>query len=428
MSLSVEKLENSMAKLTIEVSAEEFGKAVTQAYNKEKGKFAVPGFRKGRVPQAYIEKMYGPSVFYEEAANNLINKYYIEEIEKSDLDIVSRPEIDVTQIEKGKEFIFTAEVAIKPEIKLGDYKNIEIEKVDENVSDDEIMAEILKVQKENARAISVSDRAAKLEDEVIINYEGFVEEVPFDGGKGDEYKLKLGSGTFIQGFEEQIVGKMTGDKFDVNVTFPENYQSEELSGKPALFKVELLEIKEMELPELDDEFASEISEFETLEEYKEDLKEKLTDKKKTQVLQEKQSKIVEKLASISEIDIPEPMIKYNQEKMIEDFSQRLSYQGLQLDQYLKITNMTKDKFMDQVKPDAIAKIKSSLVLEAVVVAENIQATEEEVDTELENMSKTYQMEVDKLKELIGDKEKETLKMDIAIKKALDFLVLNCKEA
>lgn len=294
MSLAVEKLDGSMAKLTITVPAEEFTKAITSAYNKQKSKFSVPGFRKGKVPQAFIEKMYGAAIFYEDAANQLINEYYPKELENCEEEITSNPEIDVTQIEKGKDFIFTATVAVKPEIKIGDYKGVEIEKIDTTVTDEDVMAEILKDQKENGRKIDVTDRAAQMDDEVTINFEGFVDDVAFEGGKGENYKLTLGSHSFIDTFEDQIVGKNIGDKFDVNVTFPEEYHVEDLKGKPAVFKVELLAISTLELPELDDEFASDVSSFETFAEYKEDKKKTLEVKKEEQAKREKQSKVVEK--------------------------------------------------------------------------------------------------------------------------------------
>lgn len=428
MSLSVEKLEGSMAKLTIEVPAEEFTKAITDAYNKQKSKFAVPGFRKGKVPQAYIEKMYGAGVFYEDAANKLINEYYPKEIDNCDLEIVSNPEIDVEQVEKGKAFIFTAVVAIKPEIKLGEYKGVEIEKIDADVTEDEVMAKILEEQKQNSRSIPVEDRAAALDDEVTINYEGFIDDVAFDGGKGENHKLVLGSHSFIDTFEDQIVGKSIGEKFDVNVTFPEDYHADDLAGKPAVFKVELVAINAIELPELDDEYASEVSSFDTFEEYKEDVKKILEVKKEKEVTRAKQGKLLEKIAESSEVELPEAMIKFQQEKIYDEFAQRMMYQGLQMEQYLKIMNTTKEAMMEQVKPDAIARIKTSLVLEAVAAAENIVATDVELDEEIQNMASTYQMEPEKLKELIGDKEMEQVKQDIASRKALDFLVENCKEA
>ena len=427
MSLAVEKLDGSMAKLTITVPAEEFTKAITSAYNKQKSKFSVPGFRKGKVPQAFIEKMYGAAIFYEDAANQLINEYYPKELENCEEEITSNPEIDVTQIEKGKDFIFTATVAVKPEIKIGDYKGVEIEKIDTTVTDEDVMAEILKDQKENGRKIDVTDRAAQMDDEVTINFEGFVDDVAFEGGKGENYKLTLGSHSFIDTFEDQIVGKNIGDKFDVNVTFPEEYHVEDLKGKPAVFKVELLAISTLELPELDDEFASDVSSFETFAEYKEDKKKTLEVKKEEQAKREKQSKVVEKIAEAAEVEIPEAMIKYNQERIMNEMSQRMMYQGLQMDQYLQLMGTTKEEFLERVKPDAIARIKTSLVLEAVAAAENIVASDDDVDAEIQDMATQYQMKPEELKDMIGAPELENIKKDIASRKALEFLGENCKE-
>ena len=427
MSLAVEKLDGSMAKLTITVPAEEFTKAITSAYNKQKSKFSVPGFRKGKVPQAFIEKMYGAAIFYEDAANQLINEYYPKELENCEEEITSNPEIDVTQIEKGKDFIFTATVAVKPEIKIGDYKGVEIEKIDTTVTDEDVMAEILKDQKENGRKIDVTDRAAQMDDEVTINFEGFVDDVAFEGGKGENYKLTLGSHSFIDTFEDQIVVKNIGDKFDVNVTFPEEYHVEDLKGKPAVFKVELLAISTLELPELDDEFASDVSSFETFAEYKEDKKKTLEVKKEEQAKREKQSKVVEKIAEAAEVEIPEAMIKYNQERIMNEMSQRMMYQGLQMEQYLQLMGTTKEEFLERVKPDAIARIKTSLVLEAVAAAENIVASDDDVDAEIQDMATQYQMKPEELKDMIGAPELENIKKDIASRKALEFLGENCKE-
>ena len=427
MSLAVEKLDGSMAKLTITVPAEEFTKAIPSAYNKQKSKFSVPGFRKGKVPQAFIEKMYGAAIFYEDAANQLINEYYPKELENCEEEITSNPEIDVTQIEKGKDFIFTATVAVKPEIKIGDYKGVEIEKIDTTVTDEDVMAEILKDQKENGRKIDVTDRAAQMDDEVTINFEGFVDDVAFEGGKGENYKLTLGSHSFIDTFEDQIVGKNIGDKFDVNVTFPEEYHVEDLKGKPAVFKVELLAISTLELPELDDEFASDVSSFETFAEYKEDKKKTLEVKKEEQAKREKQSKVVEKIAEAAEVEIPEAMIKYNQERIMNEMSQRMMYQGLQMEQYLQLMGTTKEEFLERVKPDAIARIKTSLVLEAVAAAENIVASDDDVDAEIQDMATQYQMKPEELKDMIGAPELENIKKDIASRKALEFLGENCKE-
>ena len=428
MSITSEKLEGNMALLTITVPAEEFGKALTAAYNKEKNKFQVPGFRKGHVPMAMIEKMYGPAVFYEDAANDLINKHYPEEIADIDLDIASRPEIDITQIEKGKDFIFTAKVATKPPVKLGEYKGIEIEKIEAVVTDEDVDAEIEKARKDNARKVDVTDRAAKEGDEALINYEGFVDGTPFEGGKGEEYNLKLGSHSFIDTFEDQIVGKNVGDKFDVEVTFPEEYHSADLAGKPATFKVELLGIKEEILPELDDEFASEVSEFDTLAEYREDTKKILQVKKEEAAKKEKEAKCLEKLIETSEIDLPEPMIMYQQEKMVEDFEMQLRYQGLSIDQYFAITKQTREDMLEQVKPEAVRRIKTSLIVEEVAKVEGIEATDEELDARLTEMAEQYQLDVEKFKELAGDQETDAIKMDLAMEKAIKFIAENAKEA
>ena len=427
MSLAAEKLEGNMAELTITVPAEEFDKAMIEAYKKNKSKFSVPGFRKGKVPMNYIEKVYGEAVFYEEAANELINKFYPEEIENCDLDIVSSPEIEVAEIGKGKDFVFKAKVATKPPVKLAEYKGVEIEKVDAEVTDADVDAEIEKVRKENARKVDVTDRAAKEGDEVNINFEGFVDGVAFEGGKGEDYKLVLGSHSFIDTFEDQIAGKNIGDEFDVNVTFPEEYQEASLAGKPAVFKCKLNAITEEVLPEVDDEFASDVSEFETVAEYKEDLKKTLEVKKKDAAEKEKQSKVLEKLIETCEIDLPEPMIAYNQEKMLSDFEQRLAYQGLKLEQYLSITKQSREDMLEQVKPEAIKRIKTSLIVEAIANAENIEVSDEEVDKEIEKTASMYQLDVEKFKELAGEKELDAIKMDVKMNKALKLIADESKE-
>ena len=427
MSLAAEKLEGNMAELTITVPAEEFDKAMIDAYKKNKSKFSVPGFRKGKVPMNYIEKVYGEAVFYEEAANELINKFYPEEIENCDLDIVSSPEIEVAEIGKGKDFVFKAKVATKPPVKLAEYKGVEIEKVDAEVTDADVDAEIEKVRKENARKVDVTDRAAKEGDEVNINFEGFVDGVAFEGGKGEDYKIVLGSHSFIDTFEDQIAGKNIGDEFDVNVTFPEEYQEASLAGKPAVFKCKLNAITEEVLPEVDDEFASDVSEFETVAEYKEDLKKTLEVKKKDAAEKEKQSKVLEKLIETCEIDLPEPMIAYNQEKMLSDFEQRLAYQGLKLEQYLSITKQSREDMLEQVKPEAIKRIKTSLIVEAIANAENIEVSDEEVDKEIEKTASMYQLDVEKFKELAGEKELDAIKMDVKMNKALKLIADESKE-
>lgn len=427
MSLAVEKLEGSMADLTITVPAEEFTKALKGAYNKSKNKFQMAGFRKGKVPMAYIEKMYGPEVFYEDAANDLINQTYPEEVDNCDLDIVSRPEISVTQIEKGKDFIYVAKVAIRPEVKLGEYKGLEVEKADVTVTDEEVKAEIAKTQKENGRKVNVTDRPAKLEDEVKIDFEGFVDDEAFEGGKGEDYALTLGSHSFIDTFEDQIVGKSVGEEFDVNVTFPEDYQADNLAGKPALFKVKLNSITETQLPELDDEFASDVSAFDTFAEYEEDTRKTLELRKRDAAEREKESKCIEKLIEASEMEIPEPMIKLQQERMLEDFDMRLSYQGLKLDQYLQITKQSREDMMEQMKPDAITRIKSSLVVEAVAEAEKFEVTDEEIDEEMKKMAEAYQLDIEKFKELAGEKEIDSVRRDLKNRKAVKFLAENAKE-
>ena len=421
MSLSVEKLEGNMADLTITIPAEEFEKALKGAYNKTKSRFQMAGFRKGKVPMAYIEKVYGPEVFYEDAANDLINKTYPEEVDGIELDIVSRPEISVNQIEKGKDFIYVAKVAVRPEVKLGEYKGIEVEKDDISVSDEEVKAEILKTQKENGRKVAVTDRPAKLDDEVKINFEGFVDGEAFEGGKGEDYALTLGSHSFIDTFEDQIVGKSIDDEFDVNVTFPEEYQAEKLAGKPAVFKVKLLGITETQLPELDDDFASDVSAFDTYAEYEQDVRKTLEVRKKDSAERAKESKVIEKLIETSEMDIPEPMIELQQDRMLEDFGMRLSYQGLKLEQYLQITKMTKDDLKEQMKPDAITRIKSSLVVEAVAKAEAIEVSEDEVNEELGKMAESYQMEVEKFREMVGDREIDAIKNDLKNRKAVKLM-------
>lgn len=427
MGLAVENLEHSMAKLTITVPAEEFEKAMTAAYNKQKGKFNVPGFRKGHVPQAFIEKMYGPAIFYEEAANSLINEYYPKEVVASEVEVVSKPVIDVEQIEKGKDFIFTAEVAVKPEVELGQYKELEVEKSDVEVTDDEVMAELLKVQKENSRYNPVTDRSAQMDDEVTLDFEGFVDGVPFEGGKAENYKLVLGSHSFIDTFEDQLVGKNIDEEVEVNVTFPEDYQAEDLAGKPAVFKCVIHGIKEVELPELDDEFASEVSDFETLDEYKEDIKQIALVKKKKEAEDEKESKLIDKVIENATMDIADAMVKDMQERMRDEFAQSLQYQGINLEQYMQICNVTEESLMERMKPDAEKRIKSRLVLEAIAEAENIEATDDEVHEELETMAKQYQMDVKDIESFMGEAEKDNIKKDIAVKKAVKVIVDSAKE-
>lgn len=427
MSYTVEKLEKNMAKITIEVTAEDFEKAMVEAYKKEKSKISVPGFRKGKVPMAFIEKAYGPEMFYEDAANICIQDAYPQAAAECDLEIVSRPEIDVVQMEKGKEFIFTAKVAVKPEVTLGNYKGIEVEKIAVEVTDEDMEAELKRIQQQNSRSIVVEDRAAQMEDEVTIDFEGFVDGVAFEGGKGSDYPLKLGSHSFIDTFEEQLVGKNIGDEVEVNVTFPEEYQAPELAGKPAMFKVVIKGIKAVELPELDDEFASEASEFDTMEEYKEDIRKTLLAKKESEAKREKETKVIDKIVEGASMDIPDAMVEMMQEQMVDEFAQRLSYQGLQLEQYLQFTGMDINAFKEQCKPEALKRIQARLTLEAVAEAEAVEVTEEEMNKELEKLASMYQMDLEKLKEIVGEKEAASMKKDIAVQKAADIVVEAAKE-
>ena len=427
MSFTVEKLENNKAKLTITVPAEDFSKALTFAYNKQKGKINISGFRKGKVPMAIIEKMYGPEVFYDEAANKAINDTYSDVYDECDLEIVSRPSIDVVQIEKGKDFIYTAEVDLKPEVELGTYKGIEIEKVDTVVSGEDVDNEIERVRKTNARKVDITDRAAQDGDSTNIDFEGFVDEVAFEGGKGEGYDLTLGSKSFIPGFEDQIVGHEIGEEFDVNVTFPEDYHSEELKGKAAVFKCKINSIKENQLPELDDEYVSDISDAETVEDYKATIRKQLEEKKEKQAKATRENKAIEKLIESSKMDIPASMIENQQHSMLDEFKQQLAMQGMSFDMYSQYTGMNEDVMLEQVKPEAEKRVKSRLVLEAVSKAENIEVSDEDLDKKLEDMAAMYKMDAAKLKDLVGDKEKEAIKKDIAVEKAAELIVENIKE-
>ena len=427
MSVQVEKLEKGMAKLTIEVPAEELEKALQEAYLKNKNKISVPGFRKGKVPRQMIEKMYGPAIFYEDAANALIPDAYEKALDECEEDIVSSPEIDVDQIEKGKPFIFTAVVALKPEVKLGKYKGVKVDKADTEVTDEEVAAEINRERENNARNIEVTDRPVKDGDMTVIDFEGFVDGVAFDGGKGENYPLTIGSGAFIPGFEEQLVGAEIGKEVEVNVTFPEDYQAEELKGKAALFKCTVKEIKEKELPELDDEFASEISEFDTLDEYKADVKAKLTEKKVKDAKDAKEAAVIDEIVKDSEMEIPDAMLQTQQRQMVDEFAQQIQMQGLSLDQYFQFAGTTYDKMVEQVKPQAEKRIKSRLVLEAIAAAEKIEATDEDFEEEIKAMAEAYQMEPDKVKELLPEKSTVQIKQDIAVRKAAEFAVANAKE-
>lgn len=428
MSFQVENLEEkNMVKLTIEVSAEEFEKGMEKAYQKNKSKMSVPGFRKGKVPRQMLEKMYGPSVFYEDAANSIIPDAYTQAADESKLDIVSQPEIDVTQIEKGKPFIFTATVAVKPEVTLGEYKGVEIAKVNVEVTDEEVAAELDRAREQNSRTVTVEGRAAQDKDIVSIDFDGYVDGEQFEGGKSENYSLTIGSHSFIDTFEDQIIGKNVGDEFDVNVTFPEDYHAENLKGKPAVFKVKLNEIKAKELPELDDEFAQDVSEFDTLEEYKADLKKNLIERRTKSAEREKEAAAVEKAVENASFDVPEAMIQYQVRQMAEEFAQRVASQGLSFEQYMQYTGMTPDKLFDDMKPEAEKRVKNGLVLEAIVKAENIEVSDADLEEELKNMASMYQMEVDKVKELVDEAATEQIKKDIALQKAVKLVADAAKE-
>lgn len=427
MSLQVEKLEKNMAKLTIEVPADYLEKALQSAYMKQKNKISLPGFRKGKVPRQMIEKMYGAEIFYDDAANELIPKAYAEAYDEAELDIVSRPEINVVQIEKGKPFIFTADVATKPEVTLGEYKGLEIEKVSTRVTQKEVDAKIQEEAEKNARTITVTDRPVQDGDEVILDFEGFVDGVAFEGGKGENYPLTIGSGSFIPGFEEQLVGAEAEKEMEVKVTFPEDYHAEDLKGKEAVFKCTVHEIKAKELPEIDDEFAAEVSEFDTLEEYKADIKAKIKDQKASEGKRKQEDQAVDAAVKNAQYEIPQPMIETQVMQMADDFAQRIQSQGISLEQYFQFTGMTADKMMDELRPQAIKRIETRLVLEAIAKAENIEISDEKLDEELAKMAESYKMEVDKLKEFMGENEKKQMKEDMAVQEAVTFLVENAVE-
>ncbi|MDY6329403.1 MAG: trigger factor [Lachnospiraceae bacterium] len=427
MSLQVEKLEKNMAKLTIEVSAEEVEKAIEKAYQKQKSRISVPGFRKGKVPRKMVEKMYGVGVFYEDAVNDMIPTAYEAAVKESELEIVSQPKIDVVQIEAGKEFIFTAEVAVKPEVELGEYKGVEVPKSDVSVSDEEIMAEIDREREQNSRIITVDDRAVEDGDMTVIDFEGFVDGVAFEGGKGTDYPLTIGSHSFIDTFEEQLIGKNIGEEVDVNVTFPEEYHAEELKGKPALFKVTVKEIKKKELPELDNDFVEDVSEFSTVDEYKASIKTKIEEKKVDEAKSAKEEAAIEKIIEGAKMEIPDAMVDSQVRQMAEDFARRISAQGLTIDQYFQYTGLTSDKLLEQMRPQALKRIQSRLVLEAVADKENFEVTDEDVNNEINDMASAYQMEADKLKDLLTDADKENMKKDIQVKKAVEFVTENAKE-
>ena len=427
MSLQVEKLEKNMAKLTIEVPASDLEKALQSAYKKQKNKISLPGFRKGKVPRQMIEKMYGAEIFFDDAANEIIPKAYADAYDECELEIVSRPEINIVQIEKGKPFIFTAEVATKPEVALGEYKGLEVDKVSTRVTQKEVEAKIEEEAEKNARTVTVEDRAVQDGDEVILDFEGFVDGEAFEGGKGENYPLTIGSGSFIPGFEEQLVGAEAEKEVEVKVTFPEDYHAEELKGKEAVFKCTVHEIKAKELPEIDDEFAAEVSEFDTLDEYKADVKAKIKEQKATDGKRKQEDQAVEQAIKNASYEIPDAMVDTQISQMANDFAQRIQSQGLTMEQYYQFTGMTEEKMNEEFKPQAVKRIETRLVLEAIAKAENIEISDEKLDEEIAKMAEAYKMEADKLKEFMGDAEKKQMKEDMAVQEAVTFLVENAVE-
>ena len=428
MSVQVEKLEKNMAKLTVEVSAEDFKAAIKKAFNKNKNRFAIPGFRKGKAPQAMIEKMYGEGVFYEDAADEAINASYAEAMKESGLDIVSRPEVTIEKIGKDEPFVYSALVAVKPEVTLGQYKGVEVEKADASVSAEDVEAELKKVQEQNARLLTVEDRGVEDGDQTVIDFEGFVDGKGFEGGKAEDYPLTIGSHSFIDTFEEQLIGKKIGEECEVNVTFPTEYHAADLAGKPATFKVTVKEIKVKELPELNDEFASEVSEFDTLDEYKKDVEKKLAEKKEIEANSKNEDAVVAKVVENASMEIPEKMIDAQAENMVQDMARRMQSQGLSLDMYLKYTGMTVEQMKEQARPDAEKRIRTRLVLEAVAKAENIQISDEKVDEEVAKMAEAYKMEVEKLKSYMSESDVKQMKEDLAVQQAVDLLVAEAKLA
>lgn len=422
MSLQVENLEHNMAKLTIEVPAEDVEKALQAAYLKQRKQINLPGFRKGKVPRQMIEKMYGPEVFYDEAANRMISEAYAKAYDECELELVSQPKIEITQLEKGKEFIFTAEVAVKPEVKLGEYKGLKVDKVSTRVTQKEVDEEIDKERERNARTIDVTDRAVQDKDQITLDFEGFVDGVAFEGGKASDYPLTIGSGAFIPGFEDQLIGANIDEEKEINVTFPEEYQAKELAGKAAVFKCTVHSIKAKELPELDDEFVSDVSEkSETVDAYKAEVKAKIKERKENEGKQKREDQSVEQAVANAEMDIPEAMISFQSRQMVDDFARRIMQQGMTMEQYFQFTGLSEEKMMEEFKPEAEKRIRTRLTLEAIVAAENIEVSEERLDEELQKMADSYKMEVDKLKEYMGENEKKQMKEDIAIQEAVTLI-------
>ena len=421
MSVKVEKLEKNMAKLTMEVPAEELEKAIQGAYLKQKNRINIPGFRRGKAPRAMIEKMYGAGIFYEDAANALIPEAYSKAVDECGETIVSRPSISIEQLEKGKPFIFTAEVALKPEVVLGDYKGLEVPKSDLEVTEEEIAGELKREQENNSRSIDVDDRAVMDGDKVTLDFEGSVDGEAFEGGKGTDYPLTIGSGAFIPGFEEQLVGAEIGQEKEVNVTFPENYQAKELAGKAAVFKCTVKKIEMKELPELNDDFAKDVSEFDTLEEYKADIKKNLEEKKADAAKRSREDAALEKAIENASMEIPDAMLETQVDQMLDDFARRIQAQGLSMEQYMQFTGATQDAMREQMKPQAMKRIQTRLVLEKIAEAENIQISDERLDEEIAKMAEMYKMEADKLKEMMGDYEKDQMKKDLAVQEEVTLI-------
>ena len=428
MSVQVEKLEKNMAKLTVEVPAENVEKAIQGAYNKMKKSINIPGFRKGKAPRQLIEKMYGKEVFYNDAIDAMLPSAYSDAVEECGEEIVSHPQIDVVQIESGKPFVFTATVAVKPAVELGEYKGIQVEKAPIEVKDEEIEAQITKEREANSRTVTVDDRAVAQGDIVTLDFEGFVDGVAFEGGKGENYDLTIGSNTFIPGFEDQLVGAKIGKELDVNVTFPEKYGAKELAGKAAVFKCKVNGIKVKELPAVDDEFAQEVSEFDTLDEYKADIKAKLLKEKENEAARAKEDAVIGKIIEGAKMEIPDAMVEYQTRQMLDEFAQRIQSQGISLDQYFQFTGLTEEKYMEEMKPRALQNIQSRLVLEAVAQAENLVAEEADIEEEIKKMADMYKMEADKIKELLGERQMEEMKKDIAVQKAAKLVAEAAVEA
>lgn len=426
MSLPMEKLEHNMARITIEVPCEEFEKAVERAYQKNKNRISIPGFRKGKVPRQMMEKMYGKEVFFDDAANMIIPDAYQKAFEECDEEIVSSPKIDVVQLEAGKPFIFTAEVALKPEVTLGEYKGVEVDKVSAEVTEEEIEEQIKKELEEQSRQVVVEGRPVQDGDLTVIDFEGFVDGVAFEGGKGENYSLTIGSGSFIPGFEEQLIGKNVDEECEVNVTFPEEYHAADLAGKPAVFKCKIHEIKEKQVPALDADFADDAG-FDSVEEYKEDVKKNLAEKKEKAAKDAKEDAVIDLIVANATMDVPDAMVETAQKQMIDEFAQQLSMQGLSLDQYFMFTGMTKEMMMEQTKPRAEKRLKARLVLEEIAKAEGIEASEEEYEAQLKEMADGYKMDMEKVRKMISAYDKKQMMKDLAIKKAIDFVVENAKE-